>query len=205
MHSEFRSIQLLRTLSMKARQLLMGMALAGAAWLAFFGDRTPDGDVALPTPRTLQAATGVRQSKGGDVAFQPRQQSPARAGAGEFSPLVAILRIRDRPPYVEAKKDAPEKVGVLFAANSWDPPPPKPPPVIPVAPQAPPLPYAYLGKKFEDGAWEIYLGVGEDVRVVRAKTTLDSNYRIESITPPTLKLIYIPLGQVQTMSIGTSE
>lgn len=190
---------------MKARQLLLGTVFAGAAWLAFFGDRTPDGDVALPAPRPLQAATGVRPSKADDVVSQPRQQPTARAGAGESPAPVTILRLRERQPYVAVKKDAPEKVGVLFAAQSWDPPPPKPPPVKPVAPQAPPLPYAYLGKKFEAGAWEIYLGIGDDVRVVRAKTTLDSNYRIDAIIPPTLQLTYLPLGQVQTLNIGTFE
>jgi hypothetical protein len=67
------------------------------------------------------------------------------------------------------------------------------------------LPYSYLGKKFEAGHWEVYLALGEDARVVRAHTRLDEKYRVDTISPPTLSLTYLPLMQVQTLTIGTTE
>jgi hypothetical protein len=67
------------------------------------------------------------------------------------------------------------------------------------------LPYTYIGKKLEDGKWEVYLALGDDTRVVHAQSTFDGNYRVDAIAPPTMTLTYLPLKQVQTISIGTAE
>jgi hypothetical protein len=70
------------------------------------------------------------------------------------------------------------------------------------APTAPPLPYAYVGKKFEAGAWEIYLSRGDMSFIVRQGADLEGNYLVERIDPPNMSFKYRPLGQVQTLSIG---
>ena len=44
----------------------------------------------------------------------------------------------------------------------------------------------------------------EEVFIVREGMTLERNYRVKAITPSTLTLIYLPLKQSQTISIGGS-
>ena len=76
------------------------------------------------------------------------------------------------------------------------------------------LPRVWLGalgwwrvhtKKFEEGQWEAYLGSGEDVFIAREGMTLAGIYRVRSIQPPTMTLMYLPLKQSQTIAIGGVE
>ncbi len=67
------------------------------------------------------------------------------------------------------------------------------------------MPFAYLGKKLEGGAWEVYLGQGEKTFVVREGQVLEGQYRVESIKPPQMELMYLPLGQAQNLSIGETR
>ena len=99
--------------------------------------------------------------------------------------------------------DRPDK---LFGAHSWTPPPPPPPPPLPPPPPtAPPLPFTYIGKKLEDGRWEIYLAQGNEILIVHDKEQILNMYQIESIKPPNMVLTYLPLKQSQTLSIGAAE
>jgi hypothetical protein len=66
---------------------------------------------------------------------------------------------------------------------------------------APPVPFVYLGKKLEGGQWEVYLGRGEEVLIVREGMALDGTYQVKSINPPTLTLLYLPLKQSQTIPL----
>lgn len=179
---------------MNLRHLLMVGFFGVAAWLAFFVDKTPEPDLLMASQARTQIASG-----NANKPVSPRLQQAAPA----TSPL-SILRLHERPTYVPMRG---ETVGerALFGASSWDPAPPKPIVAPPQPPQAPVLPYTYLGKKFEDGIWEVYLAAGESIRVVRPNTTLDGIYRIGKITPPVLSLTYLPLTQVQTISIGNLE
>lgn len=96
----------------------------------------------------------------------------------------------------------------IFKIHSWAPPPP---PVVKVKavpapkPVAPPLPFSFLGKKFENGVWEAYLARGNETYVVRDQSLVDGIYRAETVRPPTLTLTYLPLQQVQTLPIGEAE
>ena len=94
----------------------------------------------------------------------------------------------------------------LFPALSWTPPPPKPPPPAkPPPPMAPPVPFTFLGKKLEGGQWEVYLGRGEQLLIVREGMKLEGIYQVKNISPPTLTLVYLPLKQSQTISIGGAQ
>ncbi len=94
----------------------------------------------------------------------------------------------------------------LFDAQNWTPPPPPPPPPAPPPPPtAPPLPYTYIGKKLQDGKWEVYLAKGDKMEIVTDNMTLGGVYRIDKITPPTLSLTYLPLKQQQTIHIGGND
>lgn len=67
------------------------------------------------------------------------------------------------------------------------------------------MPYKFLGKKLEDGVWEVYLGREEQTFVARERAILEDSYRVESIRPPTMKITYLPLEQSQTLHIGGTE
>ncbi len=179
---------------MNARRLLMIGFFCVAAWLAFFADKTPEPDRAQATETRAQPAA---ERANDAVSDKPRQ-------VAQTAPALSILRLRARPPYVSLRGQ-PVREPVIFGTSTWEPAPPKAIPAPPQPPQAPALPYTYLGKKLEDGIWEVYLAAGENIRVVRPDTTLDGTYRIGKIVPPVLSLTYLPLAQVQTISIGILE
>jgi hypothetical protein len=99
---------------------------------------------------------------------------------------------------------------VLFGSQNWNPPAP-PPPVQavntapPPPPMAPPLPFKLIGKSVGSGVYEVYLARGEQVYLVREKTTIDGTYRVDKIAPPMLTLTYLPLNQVQQLNIGVFD
>jgi len=59
-----------------------------------------------------------------------------------------------------------------------------------------------LGQQSSQGAWWVYLTLGEDTRVVQKGQVLDGKYRIDRIEPPLLSVTYLPLNEVQTVNIG---
>jgi hypothetical protein len=176
---------------MKPRHLAMGAALLGAAGLVVFGDRTPTSDVAEPAERA------------------PRPAAPAVvASTPAVKPGVepAILRLLPRDELMGDAADG----GALFGSQNWNPPAPPPPPQPvnlppPPPPAAPPLPFTLIGKSVSAGAYEVYLARGDQVYLVREKTTIDGTYRVEKIVPPMLTLTYLPLNQVQQLNIGVFD
>lgn len=162
-------------------------------WLAVFGDKSPSG-ASLPAqtaaiPSAASAATPVRVSA-------PTTDVPAREA-------VLALTTRDTlmPPPSGARQGAGRD---LFVAHSWAP-VVKPVVPAPVAPTAPPLPYTYLGKKLENGEWEIYLARGERTLIARQGARLDADYQVDGVAPPVLTLTYLPLGLTQTLPIGDTR
>ncbi|MCE4060174.1 hypothetical protein LXM60_08165 [Pandoraea sputorum] len=97
----------------------------------------------------------------------------------------------------------------LFVSQNWGPPPPAPSsapvPTTPLPPTAPPLPFTYLGKALAAGAWEVYLARGEKTFIVHENSVVDDVYRVASIKPPRLSLIYIPMNQQQELDIGGTQ
>lgn len=177
---------------MHKRHILLALALAVTLWLAIFGDKTPDSVIAEPVTRPRLS---------GGVSTQPNATSPKKLSKDE----PVILALHDRENLIGGAKA--EKVAEgIFKSHSWMPPPPPPPkPLPPPPPMAPPLPFVYLGKKFEDAEWEVYLGRGEQTFIVRQKTMIEGVYRADSIEPPTLTLTYMPLNQQQLLTIGGSD
>lgn len=180
------------------RWWILGPLLAGSFVLAVFGDKTPDDSVvAVVAPRAQPVAVA--------------STSPSVAPPSVVEPIVPAQRVGDaqvlvpRDQLVRAGERAP--VRDLFSQRSWAPPAPKPQPVVVpvVAPTAPPLSFVYLGKKLEGGQWEVYLGQGEKTFVVREGQMLDGQYRVDSIKPPQMELMYLPLGQSQNLSIGETR
>lgn len=176
---------------MKPRVLAYGAALAGAAALVIFGDKTPDTGVAEAVERAPAAAA--------------RPAARARVASTVASaPEPLILRLQDRAALAGDDDDAP--VGGVFGTQDWNPPPAEPPPPPPPPPpSAPPLPFTYLGKAVSDGAVEVYLARSGTTYIVRDNMVIDGTYRVDDISPPTLKLTYLPLNQVQQINIGVLE
>lgn len=175
------------------RWWILGPVFVGALLLAVFGDKTPaDGAAAVVAPRVQPAA---RLATPG--------QPVAEVAAPATLPGAQVLVPRDQ--LVKSGQRAP--VRDLFSQHSWTPPAPKLKPVVvpePV-PTAPTMPYVYLGKKQENGSWEVYLGQGEKTFVVREGQVLEGQYRVDSIKPPQMELMYLPLGLSQNLVIGETR
>jgi hypothetical protein len=193
---------------MKPRHLVLGAALAGAALLAIFGDRSPDGEIAeaverAPGPRPAPSLSAAAASAAAAAAAAAVERAPVSAGAAR----TAILALVPRETLI-GDGDARFRQGEhgVFARHDWTPPPPPPQPAPPPPPpSAPPFPFTFIGKSLADGAWEIYLARGDRTYVVRDKTVIDGTYRVDAIAPPVLTLTYLPLNQVQQLNIGVFD
>ena len=204
--------------ALKPRHAILGLALAGAAALAAFGDRTPAGGIAEPAERTAAQAAPVRTPAPARASARAAVATPAATartdkaghadGAGQ--PVLALVPrevlIGDgETAFGQGQKDAGP-----FSHQDWTPPPPPPPPPEPAPPPppptAPPLPFTFIGKSVADGAWEVYLVRGDRTYVVHGKgDVIDGTYRVDAIAPPVLTLTYLPLNQVQQLNIGVFD
>jgi len=110
-----------------------------------------------------------------------------------------------------ARADAGEPEQDPFAGKSWyvaPPPPPPQPEIIKEAPKptAPPLPFRYMGRmQEEDGQALVYLTQGTRAYSVSQGDTIDGTYRVESISPTQVTLVYLPLNIRQSLNIGRAS
>ncbi|TFW11370.1 hypothetical protein E4L96_21845 [Massilia arenosa] len=182
---------------MKPRHIGMGLALAIAAGLVIFGDRTPDTGIAEPVQRAAAPHLPTTPS--------PAGPSPATASSSAAPADVAIARLIPRDELMGADSDDSESA---FLSQNWTPPPPPAPagpPPPPPEPTAPPLTYVFIGKARSAAGWEVYLTQGERVMLVKQGDVLDNTWRVDSIAPPNMTLTYLPLNQVQQLNIGVTE
>ena len=207
--------------ALKPRHIMLGLALAGAALLVIFGDRTPEGDIAEPAERPAAQAVLVRTPAAAAVAAAARPvpvaaasatstSAPASASGKPADAGVPILALVPRDVLIgdaDASFGQGQGGAGPFAHQDWTPPPPPPAaPPPPPPPTAPPLPFTFLGKSVGGGAWEIYLARGDRTYVVRDKgAVIDGTYRVDAIAPPVLTLTYLPLNQVQQLNIGVFD
>jgi hypothetical protein len=104
-----------------------------------------------------------------------------------------------------ARAEVPVKAAAdPFIATSFVPPPPPAPVVIappPPAPKAPPLPFTFVGL-LEKGAGKpsAFLARGEALLVVSEGETVETDYRIESLSPTEVVLTYLPLHERQRLN-----
>ncbi|SFL85037.1 hypothetical protein [Rugamonas rubra] len=200
---------------MKPYQVLMGVALVGAAGLLLWGDPTPSGELAEPAPRHAAPAAAANGNGNGDTgaadsaATTPAATRNARAGAAAAdATTTAILALLPRAQLLGEAGEGFGADGAVFQGQNWNPPPPpvkaeRPPP--PPPPTAPPLPFTILGKAVSAGAWEVFLARGDKTYVARLNEVIDGTYRVDRIAPPLLMLTYLPLNQTQQVNIGVSD
>jgi len=175
------------------RGLLLGAALVGAAGLAVFGDRTPDQGATVEAvthrdepaeavePKAAPASTPARRKRAAEIlALQPRQS------------LIGH-EIPTEPPALFGSRT------LIQSAEADDKPAAAPPA------EAPPLPFTYLGKKYENATWEVFLAIGDHTYFVREGSVIDQAYAVNSIRPPVMTLTFIPMNKMQTLTIGGAE
>jgi exopolysaccharide biosynthesis protein len=66
-------------------------------------------------------------------------------------------------------------------------------------------PFIYAGKIIEDGALVVFLIDGEKSHAVKSGDVIEDTWAIKSITPPTMRLKYIPLKIEIQMEIGVNS
>lgn len=184
---------------MKTRHALLLASLVGTGWLAFFGDKTPSSGIVEPVQRTASRIPEESSS-------MPRASTlTVRKPFNDDKAVPAILALQARESLIGGARLSGATEG-LFGSQTWTPPPPPPPkPPPPPPPTAPRLPFTYLGKKAENGSWEVYLSRGDQTIIVQEKMVIDGTYRVDTIKPPTLVLTYLPLSQTQTLTIGDPD
>lgn len=189
---------------MKPYQIVMALALVGAAGLVLFGDNAPSSDIAEPVARAERGARAASPSPSPATVATPRT-----AGKDAAPGDTIILPLVPRAQLVGEAGDATFASGEgVFMGQNWNPPPPPPPPpsnTPPPPPMAPPMPFTYIGKALADGAWEVFLARGDKTYSVRVQTVIDGTYRVEKIMPPLMSVTYLPLNQQQQMNIGALE
>jgi hypothetical protein len=177
---------------MKPRHFALGASLLVAAGFALFGDKSPSGGVVEAAPRNAPVSPPVSPA----APVLPAPKADAKSAP-------VILALIPREQLVDGGSAA---AGSVFNAQNWTPPPPPPPkPAPPPPPTAPALPFTFIGKAQEKGAWEVFLTRGAETLIVRPQMVVDGTYRIDSIAPPTMTLTYLPLKQVQQMNIGVPD
>lgn len=160
-----------------ARRALLFAGLAGAAYLT----------LSAPPQETSGAVVEA-------VEAQPRA---ARSVTAKTTDELTILELKPRSVVGESK--------ALFASTTWVP-PTKPVIAAPAPPPtAPPLPFTYIGKRLEDGVWQVFVSRGDQTLIMREQQTIDGTYRVDSVKPPQMVLMYLPMNEPQTMSIGAGE
>jgi hypothetical protein len=197
---------------MKIRHLLMSVGLAGAAWLAFFGDKSSNTEWAAPVARqsaklpSFSAAQSAPSGKSvirSSTLIEPESQVAPQSQTAHMEAEVQILPLQPRVDLMGV--NTMHESDGLFSRKSWMPPPKLAISAPPPPPTAPPLPFTYLGKQTADGLMEVYLARGNEIFIVRDKTVIQNTYRVESIKPPTLSLVYLPLNEIQRLSIGVTN
>ena len=153
---------------------------------------------------TVAAAASVDKQDASDnqvVLAKPSrthvQQKSERPAAAEPSADILMDKLK-RPALPENAKD-------MFASKSWYVPPPVPY-IPPPPPSAPPLPFVFVGKMLEPGkSSTVFLEMQNRIFVVREGDAIDSNYRVDTISPPEMTLTYLPLDIKQTVQIGEAN
>lgn len=171
-------------------RLILGGAAAVALTYAVTSGEDSDAGGGIELARVAQNT--VRNARGGE-----------RASGAQAMPLEQPTRA----------SIATEATGDPFATTSFAPPPPPPPPPAavvppppPPPPKAPPLPFAFVGL-VEQGAGrpQAFLARGDALFIVAAGDVIEEKYRVESLSPASVVMTYLPLTERQVLSASGSS
>lgn len=141
-------------------------------------------------------------------AFAPSEDEVVVTPRGPARSVVTEAPRSDTTPSLStaARPDIPlAGSGDPFTAASFVPPPPPAPVVVPPPPpppKAPPLPFTFVGL-LESGAEKpaAFLAHGDALLVVSAGEVVENDYRIESLSPTEVVLMYLPLKERQKLNV----
>jgi hypothetical protein len=175
---------------MKRQHIVMAVLFVSCALVLAFTNHSQDDAIVEAAPHAPHAPAAPSASASSVV-------SGARNAAG----VVAIASINAREEHAASAHP-------LFNTLMLAPPLPSAAPAqaeVPPLPNVPPMPFTYIGKQQSAGHWEVYLARGDDTLIVRDQMLIDGDYRVDSIAPPNLTLVYLPLKLVQTLDIGNAD
>lgn len=159
---------------------------------------------------TYAVTSGEDSSAGGGVELARVAQNTVRTAARNDRATGAQGMPLEQPTRANI---ATEATGDPFAATSFAPPPPPPPPPAPVVPpppppppKAPPLPFAFVGL-VEQGAGkpQAFLARGDALFIVAAGDVIEEKYRVESLSPASVVMTYLPLTERQVLNASGSS
>lgn len=151
------------------------------------------------TPAIIGAVDRPARAKAGAPPSSSSRRATPPGKAAEAPPVPDLLP-RDAFAQGAAKGD-------LFDTPA-PPAPPPPPPVVaeaPPKPTAPPLPFTLLGRKLEEGRWEVYLAKMDQTYIVHVDDVIEGTYRVAEIRPPVMTLVHIPTDERQHLQIGGND
>lgn len=174
---------------MKRRHAVLALAFVSCAVSLIFTDWPASDEIVEAMPRARATATAAAQEKAspppvGIAALRSRKALFGSGGGGRRDLFVGQALAAPLPSAAPALAQVPP---------------------LPPAPAAPSVPFVYIGKEVTGGVWEVYLARGQETLIVQEHTVIDAMYRVESITPPTLTLVYLPLKLVQTLDVGSAN
>jgi hypothetical protein len=176
------------TLSPRARRWAGIASAAVIAWAVLHGMAPEAQSGAAPVPVSESPPTSRTAVSGAAPARRARLQ------------LDLIEQARPAPEDADSERFK-ERVR-LFAAHSWQPPPPKPPPPrAPEPPRAPPFPYAYIGSLDDEQGRLAFFLEGGSVMAVRQGQMLGA-YRVDALGPEGANVTYLPLAQSINVPLG---
>jgi hypothetical protein len=156
----------------------------------------------MPQDGLVDAVAGSRTAAPNDSPrVASHQIALAKTASSQPSPDFSINRSLSETAHQD-----------LFSAKQWkqDGPTstPNPSPILvpeptpPPPPQAPALPFRYVGRLQHGGEPEIvFLQLGERAIETREGATLERHYVLEKIEARVLRFRYLPLNQVQSLTI----
>jgi len=192
------------------KRWLIWLPLLGVAfWLAVFGNRTTESTPAAQTAHSNVVSASVvpmgSSDRKGNHAISRTVKQAGNDGqmARNVVKSQLIYSLIPRAALIRVSNQHRHQTD-LFAQRSWQTVSPVSAPAS-TEPVLPPLPFTYTGKKMEDGQWEVYLVRADEVFIVHEGGPLTADYRVEKLAPPTLSLRYLPMDQLQTLSIGDPD
>ncbi len=173
---------------MKNRIFILIAILAGVIYLAFFMPSLPQEEALSVDAQPLEFVAQRDQAAG-------QEKYPG------IKPIQSTL-LKEREELLKPLTER-KYLSALFNPQSWVPPVKKSTaPVVAPAPTAPPLPFKFLGKQKIGNEIKVFLAEGDKTLVVAESTKIGSQYVVESISPPKMTLVYLPLNTKQDIAIG---
>lgn len=65
--------------------------------------------------------------------------------------------------------------------------------------------FSYLGKKYEDGHWTVFLSNQGKTLLASDASILEGDFKVTKLQPPVMEITHLPSKQTQTISIGSVD